>query len=58
MLCTFQVLKNGQPTKHTVFAASAESKQDAEYRIRKANLLGDGETLGELIEDQQESEAA
>lgn len=57
MLYTFAVLKDGQPTKNTVFASNAESEDDAKFRIRKANLLGDGESLGTMIQD-TESEAA
>lgn len=57
MLYTFAVLKDGQPTKNIVFASNAESEDDAKFRIRKANLLGDGESFGATILD-TESEAA
>lgn len=59
MLYEFIVLKNNEPTRHSVFATSATSEDDARTRIRKANMLGAGETIGSMIvEPNQESEAA
>jgi len=52
-LYTFQILKDESVTRHTAFVTGAESETEARARIHKANILADGQTLGELIPESE-----